>query len=56
MHTLHSSHYSYYLRDGMSVLEFGAAENSYLPGWDQAWAARWSRAILGPDGAEPGDY
>ena len=26
------SHYSYYLRDGMSVLEFGAAEDSYLPG------------------------
>lgn len=25
------NHYSYYLRDGMSVLEFGAAENSYLP-------------------------
>lgn len=25
------SHYSYYLRDGMSVLEFGAAEDSYLP-------------------------
>eukprot|EP00985_Skeletonema_marinoi_P011006 scaffold5183_cov116-Skeletonema_marinoi.AAC.5 len=26
-----SSHYSFYLRDGMSVLELGAAENSYLP-------------------------
>lgn len=25
------SHYSFYLRDGMSVLEIGAAENSYLP-------------------------
>jgi len=25
------SHYAYYLKDGMSVLEFGAAENSYLP-------------------------
>ena len=25
------SHYSFYLRDGMSVLELGAAENSYLP-------------------------
>ena len=25
------SHYSFYIRDGMSVLEFGAAENSYLP-------------------------
>lgn len=25
------NHYSYYLRDGMSVLELGAAENSYLP-------------------------
>jgi len=24
-------HYNFYLRDGMSVLEFGAAENSYLP-------------------------
>lgn len=26
-----SSHYSFYLEDGMSVLELGAAENSYLP-------------------------
>lgn len=26
-----TSHYEFYLRDGMSVLEFGAAENSYLP-------------------------
>jgi len=26
-----TSHYAYYLKDGMSVLEFGAAENSYLP-------------------------
>ena len=25
------SHYSFYLRDGMSVLELGAAEKSYLP-------------------------
>lgn len=25
------NHYSYYLRDGMTVLELGAAENSYLP-------------------------
>ena len=25
------SHYSFYLRDGMSVLELGAADNSYLP-------------------------
>ena len=25
------SHYSFYLRDGMSILELGAAENSYLP-------------------------
>lgn len=25
------NHYSFYLRDGMSVLEFGAAEKSYLP-------------------------
>jgi len=25
------NHYAYYLRDGMSVLELGAAENSYLP-------------------------
>jgi len=25
------NHYSFYLRDGMSVLELGAAENSYLP-------------------------
>lgn len=25
------SHYSFYLRDGMSVLELGAAEESYLP-------------------------
>jgi len=25
------SHYAFYLRDGMSVLEFGAAEKSYLP-------------------------
>ncbi len=24
-------HYAFYLKDGMSVLEFGAAENSYLP-------------------------
>ena len=24
-------HYSYYLQDGMDVLEFGAAEDSYLP-------------------------
>jgi hypothetical protein len=26
-----NSHYSFYIRDGMSVLEFGAAEESYLP-------------------------
>lgn len=26
-----TSHYEYYLKDGMSVLEFGAAETSYLP-------------------------
>jgi len=26
-----TNHYSFYLRDGMSVLELGAAENSYLP-------------------------
>jgi len=25
------NHYSFYLRDGMSILELGAAENSYLP-------------------------
>ena len=25
------AHYAYYLRDGMSILEFGAAEDSYLP-------------------------
>ena len=25
------THYAFYLKDGMSVLEFGAAENSYLP-------------------------
>jgi hypothetical protein len=25
------SHYQFYLKDGMSVLEFGAAEKSYLP-------------------------
>ena len=25
------SHYGYYLKDGMSVLELGAAEQSYLP-------------------------
>ncbi len=25
------SHYRYYLQDGMSILEFGAAEKSYLP-------------------------
>ena len=25
------SHYSFYLEDGMSILELGAAENSYLP-------------------------
>ncbi len=25
------SHYSFYLRDGMTVLELGAAEESYLP-------------------------
>lgn len=24
-------HYAFYLKDGMSVLEFGAAENSYMP-------------------------
>ena len=24
-------HYKFYLRDGMAVLEFGAAEDSYLP-------------------------
>jgi hypothetical protein len=24
-------HYAFYLKDGMSILEFGAAENSYLP-------------------------
>lgn len=29
-HTVHS-HYAFYLKDGMSVLELGAAENSYLP-------------------------
>ena len=28
---LRFSHYSFYLRDGMSVLELGAAEESYLP-------------------------
>eukprot|EP00957_Ditylum_brightwellii_P040405 3057709-Ditylum_brightwellii.AAC.1 len=28
--SLHS-HYSFYLQDGMSVVEFGAAEKSYLP-------------------------
>lgn len=27
----YNSHYAYYLKDGMSVLELGAAENSYLP-------------------------
>ena len=27
----HSRHYTFYLRDGASVLEFGAAENSYIP-------------------------
>mmetsp|Transcript_2795 Transcript_2795/g.4290 ORF Transcript_2795/g.4290 Transcript_2795/m.4290 type:complete len:641 (-) Transcript_2795:122-2044(-) len=26
-----TSHYSFYLQDGMSVVEFGAAEKSYLP-------------------------
>jgi len=26
-----TSHYDFYLKDGMSVLELGAAENSYLP-------------------------
>jgi len=26
-----TNHYTYYLKDGMSVLEFGAAEKSYLP-------------------------
>mmetsp|Transcript_32585 Transcript_32585/g.60243 ORF Transcript_32585/g.60243 Transcript_32585/m.60243 type:complete len:665 (-) Transcript_32585:82-2076(-) len=26
-----TNHYSFYLRDGMSVLELGAADNSYLP-------------------------
>jgi len=26
-----TNHYSFYLRDGMTVLELGAAENSYLP-------------------------
>lgn len=26
-----TNHYSFYLKDNMSVLEFGAAENSYLP-------------------------
>lgn len=25
------SHYAYYIKDGMSILEFGAAEESYLP-------------------------
>ena len=25
------SHYAFYLKDGMSILELGAAENSYLP-------------------------
>ena len=30
-HKFPYSHYSFYLRDGMSVLELGAAENSYLP-------------------------
>lgn len=25
------AHYAFYLRDGMSILEFGAAEDSYLP-------------------------
>ena len=28
---LDTRHYEFYLRDGMSVLEIGAAENSYLP-------------------------
>jgi SAM-dependent methyltransferase len=26
------AHYSFYLKDGISILEFGAAEDSYLPG------------------------
>ena len=26
-----NSHYSFYLKPGMSILELGAAENSYLP-------------------------
>lgn len=29
--SLSLSHYSFYLKDGMSVLELGAAEASYLP-------------------------
>jgi SAM-dependent methyltransferase len=28
---LQNSHFSYYLKPGMSILEFGAAEDSYLP-------------------------
>jgi len=28
---MHTSHYSFYLNDGMSILELGAAEESYLP-------------------------
>jgi len=31
IHKIHYSHYSFYLEDGMSILELGAAENSYLP-------------------------
>ena len=31
VYVLIPSHYAFYLRDGMSVLELGAAENSYIP-------------------------
>ena len=31
IYTHTNSHYSFYLEDGMSILELGAAENSYLP-------------------------
>jgi len=31
LNVLIDSHYGFYLKDGMSVLEFGAAEESYLP-------------------------
>ena len=30
-HLFNYRHYSFYLKDGMSVLELGAAEESYLP-------------------------